>query len=370
MSSALIKSDDQYRSWLQEVSKRFRQSQIKAAVHVNAEMLRFYWSLGKDIAAMSENARYGSGFYQSVSTDLKELFPEVHSFSVTNLKYMRYFYELYPEAGNRPQTVDEWRSFQNRQQLVDGMGLESIFLIPWGHHVVLMNACRDNPQKALFYVRKTIENNWSRAVLLNQLDTDLYERQGKAVTNFTLTLPAAQSDLAQAITKDPYSFDFLTIRDRYDEKELKDALLDNAEKFLLELGTGFAFIGREVRVEIGETEGFIDLLFYHVRLHCYVVVEVKATKFEPGHMGQLGTYVVAVNHQMKTAQDQPTLGLLVCKEMDKVQAQYALESSSQPLGVSSYELTRLVPENFKGSLPTIEEIEAELSGGGNEDHGL
>ena len=174
-------------------------------------------------------------------------------------------------------------------------------------------------------------------------------------------LPAAQSDLAQAITKDPYSFDFLTIRDRYDEKELKDALLDNAEKFLLELGTGFAFIGREVRVEIGETEGFIDLLFYHVRLHCYVVVEVKATKFEPGHMGQLGTYVVAVNHQMKTAQDQPTLGLLVCKEMDKVQAQYALESSSQPLGVSSYELTRLVPENFKGSLPTIEEIEAELS---------
>ena len=192
MSSALIKSDDQYRSWLQEVSKRFRQSQIKAAVHVNAEMLRFYWSLGKDIAAMSESARYGSGFYQSVSTDLKELFPEVHSFSVTNLKYMRYFYELYPEAGNRPQTVDEWRSFQNRQQLVDGMGLESIFLIPWGHHVVLMNACRNNPQKALFYVRKTIENNWSRAVLLNQLDTDLYERQGKAVTNFTLTLPAAR----------------------------------------------------------------------------------------------------------------------------------------------------------------------------------
>ena len=360
MSSALIKSDDQYRSWLQEVSKRFRQSQIKAAVHVNAEMLRFYWSLGKDIAAMKTGALFGKELYQRVSKDLTEAMPEVRSFSPTNLKYMQYFYEFY----SSPQVVDEYHR-QDGPQAVD---LEKmLFSIPWGHHRFIIDKCRDNPQKALFYVRKTIENNWSRAVLLNQLDTDLYERQGKAVTNFTLTLPAAQSDLAQAITKDPYSFDFLTIRDRYDEKELKDALLDNAEKFLLELGTGFAFIGREVRVEIGETEGFIDLLFYHVRLHCYVVVEVKATKIEPGHMGQLGTYVVAVNHQMKTAQDQPTLGLLVCKEMDKVQAQYALESSSQPLGVPSYELTRLVPENFKGSLPTIEEIEAELSGGGNED---
>ena len=362
MSSALIKSDDQYRSWLQEVSKRFRQSQIKAAVHVNAEMLRFYWTLGKDIAAMKTGALFGKELYQRVSKDLTEAMPEVRSFSPTNLKYMQYFYEFY----SSPQVVDEYHR-QDGPQAVD---LEKmLFSIPWGHHRFIIDKCKDNPQKALFYVRKTIENNWSRAVLLNQLDTDLYERQGKAVTNFTLTLPAAQSDLAQAITKDPYSFDFLTIRDRYDEKELKDALLDNAEKFLLELGTGFAFIGREVRVEIGETEGFIDLLFYHVRLHCYVVVEVKATRFEPGHMGQLGTYVVAVNHQMKTAQDQPTLGLLVCKEMDKVQAQYALESSSQPLGVSSYELTRLVPENFKGSLPTIEEIEAELSGGGNEDQG-
>ena len=238
---------------------------------------------------------------------------------------------------------------------------DQVFRVPWGHLKLLIDKCSSNPQKALFYVRKTIENNWSRAVLLNQLDTDLYERQGKAVTNFTLTLPAAQSDLAQAITKDPYSFDFLTIRERYDEKELKDALLDNAEKFLLELGTGFAFIGREVRVEIGETEGFIDLLFYHVRLHCYVVVEVKAAKFEPGHMGQLGTYVVAVNHQLKEDWQNPAVGLLVCKSMDKIEAQYALESTSQPLGVSSYELSKLIPDDLKGSLPTIEEIEAELS---------
>ena len=361
MSTSLINSDQAYRAWIQDISKRFRQSRIKAAVHVNTEMLRFYWTLGRDISTMSLDAKYGSGFYQSVSSDLRESFPDVHSFSVSNLKYMRYFYEMYPHVRNRQQSADGSVIRNNRQQLVDELGDEIIFYIPWGHHVALIGACKGYPEKALFYVRKTLENNWSRSVLLNFLDTDLYEREGKAVTNFALTLPPAQSDLAQAITKDPYSFDFLTLRERYDEKELKDALMVNAEKFLLELGTGFALMGREVRVEIGETEGFIDLLFYHARLHCYVVVEVKATKFEPGHMGQLGTYVVAVNHQMKTELDQPTLGLLVCKGMDKVQAQYALESTSQPLGVSSYELTRLVPENFKGSLPTIEEIEAELS---------
>ena len=227
--------------------------------------------------------------------------------------------------------------------------------------MAIINACRHDSNKALFYVRKALENNWSRAVLLNFLDTDLFERQGKALTNFRRLLPDPQSDLAQAMTKDPYSFDFLTLREKYDEKELKDALLANTEKFLLELGAGFALMGREVRVEMGETENFIDLLFYHAKLHCYVVVEVKATRFEPSHMGQLGAYVVAVNHQMKMPEDQPTLGLLVCKDMDKVQAQYALEATSQPLGISSYQLTHLVPDNFKSSLPTIEEIEAELS---------
>ena len=346
--SKLLSSDTSYREWIQEVSKRFRQSQIRAAVKVNDEMLRFYWSLGKDISRMSENAAYGTGFYKAVSADLQDIFPNVHSFSVTNLKYMRYFYEMYPIT-------------ENRQQLVDELPEDTIFRIPWGHHVAIINACRHDSDKALFYVRKVLENNWSRAVLLNFLDTDLYERQGKALTNFQRLLPDPQSDLAQAMTKDPYNFDFLTLREKYDEKELKDALLANTEKFLLELGAGFALMGREVRVEMGETENFIDLLFYHAKLHCYVVVEVKATRFEPGHMGQLGAYVVAVNHQMKMPEDQPTLGLLVCKDMDKVQAQYALEATSQPLGISSYQLTHLVPDNFKSSLPTIEEIEAELS---------
>ena len=359
--SKLLSSDTSYREWIQEVSKRFRQSQIRAAVKVNDEMLRFYWSLGKDISRMSENAAYGTGFYKAVSADLQDIFPNVHSFSVTNLKYMRYFYEMYPITENRQQVVDDSGEVAIRQQLVDELPEDTIFRIPWGHHVAIINACRHDSDKALFYVRIVLENNWSRAVLLNFLDTDLFERQGKALTNFQRLLPDPQSDLAQAMTKDPYNFDFLTLREKYDEKELKDALLANTEKFLLELSAGSALMGREVRVEMGETENFIDLLFYHAKLHCYVVVEVKATRFEPGHMGQLGAYVVAVNHQMKMPEDQPTLGLLVCKDMDKVQAQYALEATSQPLGISSYQLTHLVPDNFKSSLPTIEEIEAELS---------
>ena len=212
-----------------------------------------------------------------------------------------------------------------------------------------------------FDIQKTIENNWSRAMLINIYDTGLYERQGKAISNFARTLPAEQSELAQAITKDPYNFDFLTIREKYDEKELKDALMDKVQNFLMELGTGFAYMGREVRLEVGSTEKYLDMLFYNTKRHCYVVVEVKPGKFDSSYAGQLGTYVVAVNHQLKTEHDNPTLGLLVCKDLDKIEAQYALESSSQPLGISRYELTRLIPEDFKGSMPTIEEIEAELA---------
>ena len=232
--SKLLSSDTSYRDWIQEVSKRFRQSQIRATVKVNDEMLRFYWSLGKDISRMSENAAYGTGFYKAISADLQDIFPDVHSFSVTNLKYMRYFYEMYPIPENRQQVVDDSGEVAIRQQTVDELPEDTIFRIPWGHHVAIINACRHDSDKALFYVRKVLENNWSRAVLLNFLDTDLFERQGKALTNFRRLLPDPQSDLAQAMTKDPYNFDFLTLRGKYDEKELKDALLANTEKFLKE----------------------------------------------------------------------------------------------------------------------------------------
>ena len=343
----LTGTDKNYIDWITEVSNRFKQSQIKAAVKVNDEMLRFYWKLGKDLHDKKSEFSYGKSFYKTISSDLRRLLPDVKSFSETNLRYMQRFFEMYPNAGNLPQVVED---------LNEGI----IFSIPWGHQRTILDKCNTNPKKALFFVNQVLQNNWSRAVLLNFLDTDLYERQGKAITNFKLTLPDIQSDLAQEITKDPYKFDFITLTQSYNEKELKDALMDNIQKFLLELGNGFAFVGREYRIEIGETENFIDMLFYHIRLHCYVVVEVKVTEFDASYTGQLGTYVVAVNHQLKTEQDAPTLGLLVCKSKDAIKAEYALESSSQPLGVSAYELSKLVPENFKGSLPSIDEIESEL----------
>lgn len=344
MSKSII-VDSEYREWIKDVSQRFKRSQIKAAIKVNDEMLRFYWSLGKDISEKGMDAKYGSGFYKMLSKDLTALMPDTKSFSVTNIKYMRYFYETFPDAQNRPQLVDD---------------LDVIFTIPWGHYRYILGKCRDNPDKALFYVRKTLENGWSRAILLNFLDTDLYERHGRATTNFALTLPEEDSDLAQEITKDPYNFDFLALTDRYNEKEMKDALMDNAEKFFLELGQGFSYIGREVRIMVGKKEKFIDMLFFNYITKCFVVFEIKAGDFESPNTGQLGTYVVAVNHQMKEDWMNPTIGLLICKDKDEIEAQYSLESSSQPLGISSYELSKIIPEQFRGSLPTIEEIESEL----------
>jgi len=361
MSSKLIKQDATYRNWIQEISQRFRRSQIKAAVSVNAEMLRFYWSLGRDMESRKDAYAWGSHFYQTISDDLKEALPDVKSFSPRNLLYMHQFYKLYPGAAIAPQLDAQLNGNPIMPQAGAQLEESTALLIPWGHNKLIIDKCGNDKEKAIFYVRKTIENNWSRAVLMNFLDTDLYEREGKALTNFALTLPEDQSDLAQSITRDPYNFDFLTIREKYDEKELKDALMDKVERFLMELGSGFALVGREVRMEVGETEKFLDLLFYHTRQHCYVAVEIKVVEFDSSFAGQLGTYVVAVNHQYKTDLDNPTIGLLICKGMDKVEAQYALESSSQPLGISSYQLSKLIPEEFKGSLPTIEEIEAEFA---------
>lgn len=335
--------DDDYQKWIKDLKTRFRQSQIKAAMHVNSELIQYYWSIGRDIVKMKSEAKWGSGFYNSLSKDLSREIESSKGFSVRNLQCMKQFYELFPENSITQQVAAQ------------------IFMIPWGHILVLLSSCKGNSKKALFYIQKTITNNWSRSVLLNFLDTDLYEREGKALNNFHVTLPEVGSDLANQLTKDPYSFNFLSMDDRYTEKELKDALMENIQSFLLELGTGFTFAGREYRLEAGESELFIDMLFYNVKVHAYVVIEVKTGKFKPEYSGQLGTYVVAVDHQLRGEMDNKTIGILVCKDKDNVIANYALESSSQPLGVSSYELSKLIPEDFKSSLPTIEEIEKELS---------
>ena len=257
---------------------------------------------------------------------------------------MRYFYELFKdEIQNHPQVVDE------------------LICLPWGHIRYIIDNCKNDSHKALFFVSKTIENNWSRAVLLNFLGTDLYDRQGKAVTNYSRTLPNPQGELAQQITKDPYNFDFLTLSEKYIEKELKDALVTNIERFLLELGQGFAYMSREYRVKIGNTEKFMDMLFYNAKLHCYVVVEVKTEVFDAQNLGQLGLYVSAVNHLIKSPADNPTIGLLICRSKDNVVAKYALESTSLPIGISEYELAKVYPQDFQSTLPSIEQIEKELS---------
>ena len=372
--SDIIKIDKAYTEWISDVSKRFCQCQVKAAMKVNEEMLRFFWALGKDMEEKKEAYAWGSKFYSRVSKDLTEALPKVKSFSPRNLQYMNQFFRLFPNASDAKQAFSQLEVSEITHQVgaqieeaeitpqVDAqIGEGIVFCIPWGHIKVILDKCKYDRNKALFYVKKTLDNFWSRAVLLNYIGTDLYERQGKAVSNFALTLPEAQSDLAQAITRDPYNFDFLTIREKYDEKELKDALMDNIGKFLLELGNGFAFVGREVRLQIGETEEFVDMLFYNIKLHCYVVVEVKVEEFDARDMGQLGTYMVTVNHNLKGENDGPTLGLIICKGKDNVKAQYALEASSQPMGISSYDISTFLPEDYKSSLPTIEEIEAELS---------
>lgn len=368
-----------YADWLQALSRRYRQSQIKAAIAVNAEMLRFYFSLGADIVRMEKDQPWGSGFLKRLSSDLRKAMPDANCFSENNLIYMRCFFELYspflptPQVVGKssvriaPQPVGKIPEKPTPQLVaVDGPRSDDsnlardIFLVPWGHHRFIIDKFRTNPEAALFYVRQTVANGWSRSVLLNFLDTKLHERQGKALTNFASRLPESESDLAQEVTKDPYSFDFIALTPRYREKELKDALLANVERFLLELGQGFMLVGREYRLQIGAKEKFADLLFFHMNLNRYVVVEVKTTEFESEHLGQLGLYVSAVNHLLKKPSHEPTIGLLICKTKDNTMVKWALESTRQPVGVSEYRISDSLPSEIASDLPSIAEIESSL----------
>ena len=338
MTKSINILDKDYVQWIKDLSGRYRQSQIKAAVKVNEEMLQFYWELGRDIVEMHIEEKWGEGVINCLSRDLKEENPQMTGVTSRNIYYCKQFYSLYCQI------------------------LADIFVVPWGHHKILIDKCKNNPQKALFFIHQTVMNGWSRNTLLNFLDTDLYERQGKALSNFERTLPAETSDLAQELTKDPYDFAFTGITGRYNERLLKDTLLGNITQFLVELGTGFAYVGKEYRIQVGEREQFIDLLFYNLNLSCYVVIEVKIGKFEFADIGQLGGYVVSCNHLLrKEGRDNPTIGLLICKEKDRIQAQYALESSTQPISISEYDLEKFYPEKVEGTIPTIEEIETKLN---------
>ena len=349
MSKELTIIDKDYIRWVEDLSVRYRQSQIRAAVRVNRELLRYYWEIGRDIEEMHVEERWGEKVIKNLSVDLQRRNPNATGLSRTNIYYAKKFYLLYSQYLKVvPQAVGQLE--------------EMLFSIPWGHLRYLMDRYSKEPAKALFYVRKTMEEGWSRDTLLNFMDNGLYEREGKALTNFTRTLPDTTSDLAQELTKDPYNFAFTGITQPYNEHILKDALLANISQFLLELGTGFAYIGKEYRLQIGKKEKFIDLLFYNLNLSCYVVIEVKIGEFDFQDLGQLSGYVVACNHILrKEGRDNPTIGLLICRQKDSLLAQYALEGSNLPLGISEYELSKLYPENIEGTIPTIEEIEAKLS---------
>ena len=374
MKSDLIKFDKDYLDWIAELSQRYRQSQIKAAISVNSAMLRFYWSVGQDISRRKMENRYGSHFYERVGVDLRKALNLKKGFSATTLKYAKYFYELYAPLfenreqpvndsivnGNRQQTADDSLPISIRQQLADEF--ESLFCIPWGHQMLLVDKCENNAEKALFFVRKTLENNWGRGVLLNFLDTDLYESQGKAQTNFHLTLPQPQGDLAQQMLKSPYNFDFLQMEEQYTEKSMKDELVKNIIRFLLELGRGFSFVGQEYHLSAGGKDKYIDLLFYIIPLHCYCVVEVKTTEFDFPDIGQLAGYVAMVNDLLNTPNEKPAIGLLICKEKNSVLAKYALSQINSPIGISEYATTKqTLPKALQDTLPSPEEIAEGLS---------
>lgn len=337
----------EYRQWLGALKTRFRQVQIKAAVAVNTELLRFYWELGADIAVRQTKHAWGSGFLENLSRDLTREFPDMKGFSRRNLERVR-----------------QWHLYWAGEAAIATQLVAQLTAIPWGHNLTIISKCQSQAE-ALYYVQQTQAHGWSRAVLTHQIESGLWQREGQAISNFAQTLPAPQSDLAAQVLKDPYVFDFLSLAPEHTERELEKALLEHITQFLLELGAGFAYMGRQVPLQVGEREFFLDLLFYHARLHCYVVIELKTVDFEPEFAGKLNFYLKAVDAQLKGEHDAPTIGLLLCKSKDRLVAEYALSDIHKPLGLASYQLSHELPQALRDKLPSIEALEMELKEVGN-----
>ncbi|SBT08737.1 conserved hypothetical protein [Candidatus Accumulibacter aalborgensis] len=334
----LTEAPDGYADWLTELKTRIHTAQQRAALAVNRELVALYWQIGRDILERQAQQGWGAKVIERLAHDLRTAFPDMKGFSRANLMYMRAFAEAWPDGGIVQQAVGQ---------------------LPWGHNLVLLSRLKD-PQRRLAYAQRAIEHGWSRNVLSIHIETRLLEREGQAVTNFSARLPAPQSDLARNTLKDPYLFDFLGIGKEADERAIESALVQHITRFLLELGAGFAFVGRQVHVEVGGDDFFIDLLFYHLKLRCYVVVELKAGAFKPEHTGQLSFYLSAVDSQVKDEQDNPTIGLLLCRTQNRVVAEYALRDSSKPIGVAEYRIIESLPAELQTSLPSTEQIEREL----------
>ena len=344
----------EYLDWLGSIKQRIVSARLRIALAANSELIALYYEIGAQIVDRESHARWGSGFIDAFSKDLRQTFPDIGGFSSKNLRYCRAFFRFYCAPAIWQQAVAKlpdthWTG-------VDGELAALLTRIPWGHNILIFTKCQ-NLDEAGYYIGQTLEQGWSRDVLALQLKSKLYGRTGKAVTNFSLTLPAPQSDLAQQTLKDPYTFDFMAMTVPYNERDVERQLTQHITQFLLELGKGFAFIGRQYHLEVAGNDYYIDLLFYHVTLKCYVVVELKNRQFIPEYAGKLNFYLSAVDSLLKRDDDQPTIGLLLCRDKNNIEVEFALRDMNKPMGVSEYTLVETLPDNLKGALPTVEEIE-------------
>ena len=339
MSTQSLSLPTNYKVLLDALRERIRSAQVRAALSVNRELVLLYWQIGREILIQQDAQGWGSKVIDRLSQDLRQTFPEMKGFSSRNLKYMRAFAEAWPN-----------------EQFVQ----EVLAQITWYHNIALIEKL-DLPPDRIWYARKAIENGWSRNILVHQIDTRLHQRIGSAQSNFERTLPAPQSELAQQLLKDPYMFDFLSLGEEAHERDLERALIEHLRAFLLELGMGFAFVGNQYHLDVGGQDFYLDLLFYHFRLRCFVAIDLKIGAFQPEDAGKMNFYLSAVDDRLRGEQDQPAIGLILCREKNRVIVEYALRDLSKPIGVSAYQLTRALPETLKGSLPTIEELEAALA---------
>lgn len=357
----MIIQSEEYKKWLAVLKGKIRSTQVKAAIAVNSALIEFYWDLGKMISE-KENV-WGRKLVETVAIDLKKEFPEINGLSRSNLFYCKQFYNFnslklvqqpvgqLKNDDNKPIKSSEPLTWENILQIVSR--------VPWGHNIIIFQKSK-GLNESFFYLQKTIENNWSREVLDIQIKSNLYERQGKSVNNFIATLPIPLSDLATQTLKDPYIFDFLTMDENLRERDIENQLIQHISRFLLELGKGFAFIARQYELQVENNSYFIDLFFYHTKLKCYVVIEIKNTKFQPEYTGKLNFYLSAVDSLIKDQSDNPTIGILLCKDKNNIEAEFALRDLNKPIGISEIKFVENIPDNLKSSLPTIEEIENEM----------
>lgn len=349
--------ENNYVHVLTELKNKIKQAKSRVVLLANFELLKVYWEIGNIILQQQNIEGWGSKIIDTLSKDLKAEFPDMQGLSVRNIKYMRAFSEAYPDFLIVQPLAAQLQNNDNQQLTIMQQAAAQL---PWSHNIVLLERTKDLNERA-FYAHKTIENNWSKNVLILQIENKLFERQGKAITNFNNTLPLPQADLANEMLKSPYMLDFFGITEEMKEREIENALINHLKNFILELGRGFAYVGNQFNLKVGDSDFYLDLLFYNTRLHCYVVFELKVGEFKPEFAGQLNFYLNAVDTQIRTEEDKPTIGVLLCKTQNKTVIEYALKGINKPLGVADYELQKALPENLKSEIPSIQELEEELN---------